>query len=98
VRSVGKPRAAHNSYRFAARDRLSALSQHRRHQAEVAVDANETLVLDQNLEASDAVPMNSENTTWRNSHHSATRGRWNIDATMERTSKPSMRKNPGSKR
>jgi hypothetical protein len=60
VRPVSEAGAPHDRNPFAAIDRFAALCHQRRDQAKMAVNANETLVLDQDLKASDTVSLNSD--------------------------------------
>jgi hypothetical protein len=81
--TVGEPGAADRGDSFAAVNCFATLCQGRRDQAEMTVNANETIVLNQNLQATDTASMNPDDSSWCDRGYRAADGRGKIDPIME---------------
>jgi hypothetical protein len=81
--TIREPRAANCGDSFAAVNHSATLRQDWRDQAKVTVNANETIVLNQNLQASDATSMNPDDSSWCDRGYRAADGRRKIYPIVE---------------
>lgn len=95
---VGEARAPNGSDSFAAANCFAALRQPRWDQAEMTVNADEPVMLNHDLEASDPTAMNPDDGSRRDRGHRAADGRGYVNSIVERTGKLPVRHDTGSKR
>src|ERR1700761_8012678 len=98
MRAIGQATTADHGNALTLPDGLGALRQRRDDQSKVTIYANEPLVLDQNLKASNAVAVNANDPSRRDSQNWAADQRRKIDAVMKGTSQRSVRQHARSVR
>ena len=94
MRPVGKATASDGCDPFPAIDRLAALRQKRGDKAEMAINPNEPLMLNQHFQTTYAVPLNPNNPSRSHRRHSAADRRGKIDAIMKRAGQRPIHQNP----
>jgi hypothetical protein len=98
MRAVGKATTSDGRDALPTADGLGAFCQYRRNQTEVTVNADKPVVLDQNLQTSDAVPLHANDPPRGNRNHRGPDWREKVNSIVKRPGQWLVRKNPRSER